>query len=259
MRKLYLFVLITLLLFGIFFIGKYLVNRIRQISGAPPYSLEDLDPPDLGSYEYLRNWTRPEGPAKVGLQAGHWKVNEIPEELHRLRGNTGATGGGKSEWEVNLKIAEETKKLLEEKGVVVDILPATIPVDYWADVFVSIHADGSTDTSKSGFKAANPRRDYTGNAIKLLEFIESEYQKSTGLEKDPNVTRNMRGYYAFAWWRYQHAVHPMTASLILETGFLTNPLDRKVIVSQSQLSAQGLDSGITKFLESENLLDIVSE
>ena len=254
MRKLIL-IFIPLTLVGAFLIGKNLIDKSRQISGAPPYSIEDLEPPGLDPYAYLRNWTRPEGPAKVGLQVGHWKVEEIPEELHRLRGNTGASGGGKSEWEVNLAIAEETKTRLEERGIVVDILPATIPVNYWADVFVSIHADGSIDTTKRGFKAANPRRDYTGKAVNLLGYVESEYQKSTGLETDPNVTRNMRGYYAFAWWRYEHAVHPMTTSLILETGFLTSPADRKIIVAQPELSAQGLASGIINYLESENLLE----
>ena len=66
----------------------------------------------------------------------------------------------------------------------------------------------------------------------------------------------MRGYYAFAWWRYEHAVHPMTASLILETGFLTNPSDRKIIVSKPEVSARGLANGIIKYLESENILQV---
>jgi N-acetylmuramoyl-L-alanine amidase len=64
----------------------------------------------------------------------------------------------------------------------------------------------------------------------------------------------MRGYYAFAWWRYDHAVHPMTPAVILETGFLTTAADRKIIVEQPELSAQGLANGIIIFLEGENLI-----
>src|SRR3989338_8279735 len=176
-------------------------------TGAPPYSFEDLEPPETDPYSRFKDWKRPDGPPKVGLQVGHWKNSELPEELERLRGNSGSSGGGKAEWEVNLAIAKSTAEILKGKRIIVEVLPATIPPQFWADVFVAIHADGSTDSTKSGFKAANPRRDYTGRAPKLLELIEGEYELSTGFQKDPNVTRNMRGYYAFAWWRYQHAVH----------------------------------------------------
>lgn len=231
-----------------------IVSRTTQPTGAPPYAVADDPPGDSSSYDFLDDWKRPEGPVKVALQAGHWKSNEAPEEQKRLRGNTGATGGGKSEWEVNMRIAEETAKLLKEKGINVEILPTTIPPQYFADVFVSIHADGNLDTDKSGYKAAVPRRDMTGNADDLLKFIEEEYEKSTGLIKDPNVTRNMRGYYAFGWWRYDHAVHPMTTSIILETGFLTSPSDRRIIVDKPEVSAKGLSEGIIKYLISQKII-----
>ena len=254
MRRLIFLLIIPVIFFGGVLTSKYIYKIYNAGGGAPPYSFEDLDPPQTDPYSWLKDWKRPEAPAKVGLQVGHWKNNELPDELQRLRGNTGSSGGGKQEWEVNLAIAEASKEILEEKGIEVDILPATIPKDYWADVFVAIHADGSTDLSKLGFKTASPRRDYSGKASKLLEFIETEYRLATNLEKDPNVTRNMRGYYAFAWWRYEHTVHPMTAAVILETGFLTNSSDRKTIVSRPELSAQGLASGIIEYLKTENLL-----
>lgn len=252
----FLLAFIVLLLVGAGFISlaQYESNRI---SGAPPYEVAN-DPPtggELDEYAYLQNWKRPEGPAKVALQAGHWKSNEAPEELKRLRTNTGASGGGKSEWEVNYEIAELTKELLEEKGVVVEILPATVPPKYWADVFVSIHADGSENTSKSGFKAAIPRRDMSGTAGDLLSRVEEAYQLATDMELDPVVTRNMTGYYAFGWWRYDHALHPMTTAMILETGFLTNPTDRLTIVNNPELSAEGLANGIISYLTAQELLE----
>jgi len=94
----------------------------------------------------------------------------------------------------------------------------------------------------------------SGNADDLLMYVENSYGRATGLEKDDNVSRNMRGYYAFGWWRYDHAVHPMTTSLILETGFLTNSMDRTIIIDNAELSAQGLANGIIKYLESEELI-----
>jgi len=144
--------------------------------------------------------------------------------------------------------------LLETEGVAVDILPATVPKSYWADVFVAIHADGSTDPNKRGFKIAGPWRDYTNKADLLVTSIENSYQEATGFEKDDNITRNMRGYYAFSWWRYDHAIHPMTTAVIVETGFLTNRSDQNVIIYNPEGPARGIGKGIVKYLENEELL-----
>jgi len=248
--KLILPVIVLLLGISGFFIWKTVLHN-NDITGAPPYLVDDNPPGDdqLNRYSYLRDWKRPEGPAKVALQVGHWKNDEVPEELERLRGNTGSSGAGVAEWQVAHAIAQKTAAILEKQGIAVDILPATVPPHYWADVFVSIHADGNSNPAVSGFKAAAPRRDMTGNANKLLAFIEEAYQAATGLPKDPNVSRNMRGYYAFAWWRYDHAVHPMTTSIILETGFLTSPADRAIIVRRPELAAAGIANGIIAYLQ----------
>src|SRR5439155_4381881 len=82
----------------------------------------------------------PPGPWRVGLQVGHWRLDEVPAELERLEG--GSFGGGKAEWEVALDLAQRTKALLEAQGAQVDLLPATVPERYRAHAFVSIHADG---------------------------------------------------------------------------------------------------------------------
>lgn len=248
---------VALLLLVVILFVSFIVQKIVSApsgSGAPPYMIEDLDPPSLDRYAWIKDWKRPDGPPRVGLQVGHWKNEDLPEELYRLEGRTGSSGGGKTEWEVNLEIAQGVKTLLEEKGIQVDLLPATVPEKYWADVFVAIHADGSTDPATSGFKIAAPRRDFSGKAAKLVNFLVEAYQKSTGLPQDPNITRNMRGYYAFAWWRYDHSVHPMAASVIIETGFLTNPVDRNTIVNQPDVVANGIVSGIISHLKSEKLL-----
>lgn len=226
-----------------------------KVTGAPPYGEPETAAPDnLDPYAWLKDWKRPEGPTKVALQVGHLNSAELPEELERIRGNTGASAAGYTEVEVNENIANETKKLLEQKGIIVEILPATIPEKYYADAFVAIHADGSESYLTSGYKSTAPWRDFSGKSNKLNEFIKSSYGETTKLEWDDNITRNMRGYYAFSFWRYTHAVHPMTPSVILETGFLTNYSDRQIIVEQPELSAKGLAEGIIEFLQSEQLL-----
>lgn len=243
-------------LFVLFFVVALSVVGLSQqrVSGAPPYGEPETAVPDLDPLAFLRNWTRPEGPAKVALQVGHWKNEEFPDELEKLRGNTGASGGGMWEWEVNLTIAELTAEILREKGITVELLPATVPPDYWADVFLAIHADGSTDKTKSGYKFAGPWRDYTGKSEELVASLEKYYEEATGLPKDPNVTRNMRGYYAFSWWRYEHSIHPMTTAAIAETGFLTSRSDQKLLIDTPEISAQAIADGIVEYLEAEKLL-----
>jgi len=221
--------------------------------GAPPNGVSESEVP-LGPFDRYKNWSRPNVPAKVGLQVGHWNNSELPDELSKLHGNTGAEGGGKSEWEVNFAIAESTATFLEDQGVEVDILPATVPEEYWADVFLAIHADGSTDTTKSGYKFASPWKDLTNDSELLVSLLESKYEEYTHLENDPNITKNMRGYYAFSWWRYDHAIHPLTTAAIAETGFLTNASDRKIIVDNPEVPAQAISEAILIYLRNEGLL-----
>jgi hypothetical protein len=189
-------------------------------------------------------------PIRIGLQVGHWKNNELPDELSNLRDyGGGSSGGGKSEWEVNLAIAQDTARLLEEKGYAVDILPATIPANYQADIFVAIHADGNNDPSVSGFKVASPRHDQTGKSARFAGELENIYGEITKLKIDPNVSNNMRGYYAFNYRRYEHSISPNTPAVIIETGFLTAPKDRKLLVSQPEKAADGIAQAVETFFE----------
>jgi len=223
-------------------------------SGAPPYGESSEDVPEV-SKSFEEVWVRPEGPAKVGLQAGHWKNSELPDELEKLKGSTGSSGGGKAEWEVNLAIAEEVASILKQQGIEVDILPATVPKDYFADVFLSIHADGNLNPAISGFKIARSWRDYTGKATRLVDILYNSYRKATELPQDLNgVSRNMRGYYAFSWWRYDHAIHRMTTAAIIETGFLSNYSDRNFLINNTEKVAKGIADGIIEYLEVESLL-----
>jgi hypothetical protein len=201
-------------------------------------------------YPDIDSWQRPEGPLRVGLQVGHWKNAELPDELERLRGTSlGTSGGGKTEVQVNLEIAQATAELLETEGIEVDILPATIPPGYYADAFVAIHADGNSSSSVSGFKATGPWRDYSDRSEELTQLFYEKYPEMTGIDIDSNITRSMRGYYAFNWWRYDHAIHPKTPAIILETGFLTSPKDQQIIIHNQNLAAQAITDVLLKLLE----------
>ncbi|MGH7449432.1 MAG: N-acetylmuramoyl-L-alanine amidase family protein [Longimicrobiales bacterium] len=216
----------------------------RDASRAAP----EITAYDIADASPVTAWRRPDGPVRVALQAGHWKAAEAPDEQAQLRTN-GTRGGGKAEWEVNLGIARHTQRILEEAGYSVEILPTTIPPGYWADVFISIHADGSTSGSVSGYRAAAPRRDRTGRARELAALLTATYGQATGLPHYPLITRRMRGYYAFNSRRYRHALHPMTVGVILETGFLTSPRDRRIIVDAQDRAARGIADAVMRFIE----------
>ncbi len=188
-------------------------------------------------------------PLRVGIQAGHSELDNVPAELKGLKKSTGASGGGTTEAAAVLKIAKLVKTSLEEKGIVVDLLPATIPVDYVADAFISIHADGNANKTASGFKIAGPGYDFSGKADELVSALYESYGEATGLKTDKNITRRMSGYYAFNWRRYDHAIHPKTPAAIVETGFITSPTDRKIIVSKPEVAAKGITEGIVNFLD----------
>lgn len=201
----------------------------------------------------LQNWERPEGPLKVGIQVGHWQNQTMPEELRNLERNTGATWNGMTESEVVLVISELIQAELQVAGIEAELLPAAVPPGYIADAFLSIHADGNQDEDINGFKFSAPRRDYAGTSQALVDVMYETYAAATGLRIDPSVTRRMTSYYAFNWPRYEYAIHPFTPAIIVETGFLTSPVDRDVIINQPERAAKGIADAVVQFLEVESV------
>ncbi len=183
---------------------------------------------------------------RIALQAGHWRANEAPSELSGLRDN-GTAWQGTAEWESNLEIAQRAGVMLEELGYEVDVLPAVVPPGYRAHLFIAIHADGSNDPAASGFRVASPRSDATGRASQVVDLLERSYGDATGLRLLPTVTRRMQSYYAFNFRRYEHALHPMTIGVIIETGFLTSAGDRRVILGDPDRAARGIVDAVRAF------------
>jgi hypothetical protein len=187
-------------------------------------------------------------PPRVGLQVGHLNSHELPDELAHLRTSTGARWGNVSEAQLNYEIVSRVKPLLEAQGVIVDVLPATVPPGYEADAFLAIHADGSRSAAPRGWKLATPWRASAASKL-LLERVGAAYGPASGLPHDAGgVTVNMRGYYAFNWRRHTHAVAATTPAIIVELGFMTNAADRAVLFGQPDRIARGLADGILDYL-----------
>ena len=188
---------------------------------------------------------------RVGLQIGHLRIEELPEDQARLRGQTGGSGGGVREVDVNIAVVQRATLLLQAQGVVVDVLPATVPRGYRADAFVAVHCDANPtgDPTTRGYKLARYRESLIPEQDDaLIAAISAVYGPATGLPLDPNVTRAMTGYYAYNPKRYQTIIDRSTPSTIVELGYLTNPLDRALLVTRQDLIAAALAEGILRFL-----------
>ena len=218
------------------------------LSVALPAELSEPSPPPRLVPIRIPRPVVPEGPRRVGLQVGHWKTDEVPPELRRLEAQTGTSGGGVAEWQLNLDIANRVAALLSARGYAVDVIPTLVPAHYLADVFVSLHADGDPAGTTRGFKAAHGSR-RGPHEDRLVRTLVEEYGKATGLPQDGRVTRNMLGYYAFSWTRFQWSAAPHTPAAILEMGFMTSAADRAVLRQRPAGVAEGGATGLLRFLD----------
>ena len=236
-------------------LAHYIDTVILPIPDGNPPPLIPGNPESFA--EFRRPFPRvpvwnPPGPQRVGIQAGHWRYDQSPDELRHNRLNPGTSGGGKAEWEVNLDICERVVARLEEVGYVVDLLDGTVPIRYRAHAFLSVHADGDVTGTLRGYKVASSRFSATPEAdTELCTALWEEYGAATGLTPQPNqVSNRMRGYYAFNARRYQHAIAPGVPHAILEMAFLTNAQDREFLFRQPNRVASGIVNGLRRYLES---------
>jgi N-acetylmuramoyl-L-alanine amidase-like protein len=190
----------------------------------------------------------PPGPKRVGLQAGHWLVDQVPAELRGLQ--AGATGGGKQEWQVNLDVAQRTAALLEASGIQTDVLPSTVPAHYQVNAFVALHADGDPSGADRGFKVARPGFSSIPDVDdRLVDAINQVYGAETELPRDDeHISLRMRYYYAFNSRRYCHAVAPGVPQAIVEMAYVTNATDRQYLIGDPLRLARALADGIQAFL-----------
>ena len=189
------------------------------------------------------------GPVRVGLQVGHLGAAEQPDELAELRYSTGAHWDGLDEVEANHAIVAALAARLRGRGFVVDVLPATVPPRYRADVLLSVHVDASPDQRRSGYKSAHfvPARNPEEPLLKL-HLDRAVLGLTTLADDDRNVTGNMLQYYAFNNRRYRHAAHARTPALIVELGYLSNRHDRELIDEPDRLAA-ALEAGVVSYLD----------
>lgn len=188
------------------------------------------------------------GTVRVGLQVGHLAAAEQPDELAALRYSTGAHAHGVDEVEVNLAVATALAARLTARGIEVDLLPATVPPAYRADLVLSIHADANEDLGRNGYKSAHYRPARNSHEALLKVSVDRAMLLATGLrDDDSNVSGNMLHYYAFNQRHFRHAVARSTPALLVELAYLSNPNDLRLL-QQSDLLASGLERGVLAYL-----------
>lgn len=188
------------------------------------------------------------GPPRIGLQVGHLDASAMPPELEGLRASTGAQEGGLEEVQVNRAIVAALAVRLRAEGFRVDVLDATVPVRYRADLVLAVHADANPDASREGYKSAHflPARNRRAALLKL--DVDRAVLAETGLgDDDRNVSIDMRRYYAFNDRRFRHAVARRTPALIVEMGYLTSVRDR-ALLERPDRAAKALSDGVNRYL-----------
>lgn len=199
-----------------------------------------------GIARYVAN--RLAGPVRVGLQVGHLDAHLQPDELASLRWSTGGHANGLDEVTVNKEVAGILAGRLRQRGFEVDLLPATIPPGYSADLVISIHVDASPDPTRQGYKSAHfiPARN-AREAVLKVAVDRAIFAATRMADDDRNVSGNMLYYYAFNHRRFHHSVAPRTPALIVELGYLSNSYDRRLI-EQPELLAAALETGVLSYL-----------
>lgn len=195
-------------------------------------------------------WMRVRGPPTVALQVGHLHASRHPDELAKLRTSTGAHVDGVDEVDVNLAVAHATAARLEAQGIRVEVLPATVPPRYRADLLLALHADASLDPTRRGYKSSHARVPRNALEPRLDAAIDAAYFEGSSLPDDhANVSGAMLDYYAFASRHYVNSAHRATPALIVEMGYLSHPDDRRWLLGVDG-PAEALAEGVRRYLAS---------
>lgn len=202
---------------------------------------------DPGHQERANNELEPIGPGSSTRKA-------------KVTGGATGTATKQHEHDFALTLALKLKKQLEAEGVKVVMTRMTSAVDIsnsqraavankaGADLFVRIHADGSTNGDTRGLSTLYPAgndwvRPITAESLIAAKAVHTATLSSTGAVDRGVVPRSdMSG---FNWSK--------VPSIIVECGFLSNPVEDKLLattVYQGKL-VDGMTRGIIRYLHGQ--------
>ncbi len=160
--------------------------------------------------------------------------------------DVGATREGYYEKDITLDIAERLEKILKKKGFNVlmtrdkDIYVSLqdrvqYTEDNKGDLFVSIHVNSSVTPEGNGLETHY----YTPQSYDFAQIVHKEFVSA--------IDSKDRGLFKSKFYVINHTTCP---SILVETGFISNPEERKELLTSSrkQKTAEAIAKGILKYL-----------
>ena len=219
----------------------------------------------------LEEKNKPEEPKKlIVLNAGHQKVqdkNQEPlgpgssETKNRVTSGTRGVVTGIYEYELNLLMAEKLEKRLLEEGFLVKMVRTSHEVSlsnkeraemanaWGADLYISIHANGSENSKKRGILTIYPSKDnpfvshLSDESQRLSELLHDAMVEKTGA--NPVGAVPMDHMASLNWSKV-----PAT---IIEMGYMSNR-EEDVLLSEEAYQAklvEGMVEGIKAYFSLE--------
>lgn len=165
--------------------------------------------------------------------------------------DSGAVGNGLKECDVALKIGKRVEKYLKAAGFDVKLLQADTPTetfneicdpanDWNADFFISIHCNSFASSSANGTESFCFSRG--GTAEKLATAIHKRILKHI-----PELTD--RGIKTANYAVLRKTKMP---AVLVETAFISNAHDAKLLVEKEDEFARAIACGVTDYLQGGN-------
>ncbi len=160
--------------------------------------------------------------------------------------DVGATRDGHYEKDITLDMAERLEKVLKKKGF--NVLMTRDKDEYVSlqdrvkytednkgDLFVSIHVNSSVTPEGYGLETHY----YTPQSYEFAQIVHKEFASA--------IDSKDRGLFKSKFYVINHTTCP---SILVETGFISNPEERKELLTSSrkQKTAEAIAKGILKYL-----------
>jgi N-acetylmuramoyl-L-alanine amidase len=167
--------------------------------------------------------------------------------------DSGAIGNGIYEKDIVLKIAQGTKKYLEDnfEGVAVlmtrtkdefiELLDRSKKANSWkASLFVSIHINASVNKAALGFETFIFEKSTSANTKKLQDLIHASIMKHAPYFKDRGQNKA----------NFSVLRNTVMSAVLTEIGFITNSTDASQLKDNAKINniAKGHGEGIASFL-----------